>query len=171
MFYEKPERYIIGFRPPKNPSTLEIFLFLSLSSFSLPDLSFLLSFFSFFPFFLFSSLPFLSSGQQPSRRTPARTQARHRHDPSATQAGRQAPAQARSGPVQAASSDPPRGQLVRELSRARQTRFVDDFLDCTRRLVAAVVVVTYKLSEIDSEVRSSRNGLSKKLGLIGKHSF
>ena len=81
--------------------------------------------------------------------------------PGTTQAGRKAPAQARSGPVQVASSDPPRGQLVRELSRARQSRFVDGFLVCTRRLVAAVVVVTHELLEVDSEVPSSRNGLSK----------
>ena len=166
MFYEKPERYIIGFRPPKNPSTLEIFFFLSLSSLS-PGPLFSSLFLFLLPFLPSSSLPFLSSGQQPrrgTRRDPGarRTQARpSASGPGATQAGRQAPAQARSGPVQAASSDPPRGQLARELSRARQPRFIDDFLDCTRRFVAAVVFVTYKLSEIDSEVRSSRNGLSK----------
>ena len=71
--------------------------------------------------------------------------------------------QPRADPAQPrpASSDPSIEQLVRELSRAQQPRFVDGFLFCTRRLVAAVVVVTYELSEVDSEVRSSRNGLSK----------
>ena len=121
---------------------------LSLSSSSLLDLSLLSSFslLSFFPFFLSSSLSFLSSGQQLLRRAPA-NQARHpgaartrrvaqhathpgvartRRGPGATQAGRQAPAQARSAqprpdPAQSRPANPEtfRGQLVRELSCSR----------------------------------------------------
>ena len=130
VFTKNPKRYIIGFRHPKNPNTRKFF-FSSLSSPPLPDLSlffsFLFFFSSFFLFFLSSSFPFLSSGQQLLRRALANqagTQARHPN------AGR--PTQARSGPVQVASPEPFRGQLMRELSCSRRPRFVDGFLVCTR---------------------------------------
>ena len=78
--------------------------------------------------------------------------------------GRGDPAQARSDPVQARQPKLLRGLLVRELHFPRQPRFVNGFLVCTRRLVAAAVIVTHELSEVDSEVRSSQNGLSKIYG-------
>ena len=109
-----------------------------------------------------------SPAPEPPQPSPRSDQAT-RSSPTASQSGDEAnpgwgdPTQARSGQPRPVSSDPPHGQLVCELSRARQPRFVDGFLICTHQLVAAVVVVTHELSEVDSEVRSSRNGLSKIL--------
>ena len=129
------------------------------SSLSSPSLLFFSSFFLSFLSLLFSFLSLLRSAAAP---TSSGKQARpNASGPGTTQTNRQAPTQARFGPVQAANPETFRGQLVRELSYSRQPRSVDDFLVYTRRLVAAVVVVTHELLEVDSKVRSSRNGLSK----------
>ena len=142
----------------ENPST-------QILSLPLSDLSLLSSFFSSFSSLLPSLLrpaaaPTNSSepGQHPGARTKrgltraaqARPRPVDRHQP------RPDPAQSRP-----ASPGPFRGQLVRELSYSRRSRFVDGLLVCTHRLVAAIVIVTYELSKIDSEVCSSQNGLSK----------
>ena len=52
-------------------------------------------------------------------------------------------------------------QLMREFSFSRRPLFVDGFFVRIRRLVTVVDIFALELSEVDSEVCSSRNGLSK----------
>ena len=156
----------------EKPEHSKIFFSSSLFSFSPGPLSSLLFFSSFFLSFLpllFSFLSLLRSeaalanqamhpGARPNAR---RTRRGLASGPGATQADRWTPTQARSGQPRPDSPSPLRGQLVRELSRSRQPHFVNGFLVCTCQLVAAVIIVTHELSKVDSEVRSSRNRLSK----------
>ena len=127
VFMKKSERYIIGISIRKKSRAFFFPLFLSPSP--SPDTLFLSSlFFSFFFFSSFSLLLFFS-GQPLLRRVPPPASQHQVDQPvpkpvaqlASSQPRAQAARQLKPNPAQSrpASSNPPCGQLVRELSRSR----------------------------------------------------